>query len=166
MIKSPLWLVFSVIALAACLYLAATRYAFLQTAEYTTGQVSSVIANNSRCSRKCGKRCTRHYDCTKFSAHVSFLSAKGETGHLAIGAGTSSGHNQPISRATYQVGRPVDVAYDPNDINNCLQNSFMSLWGPSVIALVVAGILFFISLLEPKKSTLRSKGTISPQRPY
>ena len=166
MIKSPLWLIGSVIALAAFLYLAATRYAFLQTAEYTTGHVSSVSANNSRCSKKCGKRCRTHYDCTKFSAHVSFVSTKGESGSLSIGAGTKRGHNQPTSMATYQVGRPVNVVYDPNDIDNCLQNSFMSLWGPSVIALVVAGILFIISLLEPKKSTLGSKGTISPQRPY
>lgn len=155
MIKSPHFLVLSALIFVVFLYLVFSRLVFLQRSEISIGRVREVQAQNTRCSKNCGRRCTHRYDCTKFSALVSFNSRSGQAGNLSIGAGSRSGHNQQTSLASYSPGQSVEVMYDPSDLTNCYKNDFMSLWGSALIAFVSCTLFLGFSFLEPKNRRQR-----------
>ncbi len=133
MIKSVfLFFVSVILFLVGCGFLV-QRIAFLSKAEKVVGQVSNVASENDRCSssrrRRRGGSSRTYYDCTKFQAEISFNTLSGQYSSFVVSAGTSRGHNQPLSLASYRNGDPVPVLYDPKDLSTACRDSFMDKWG-------------------------------------
>lgn len=116
--------VFAVLAFFFAIGTAAKRGIFLLSAKRTTGKVEQVTGSNSRCGSKNNK-----YDCTEYSAAVTYSSPSGEHGKLSVGAGSARGHDQPATKASLAVGGPVPILYSKKDINYAYRDSFGDLWG-------------------------------------
>jgi hypothetical protein len=124
------------------------RLIFINNSERTTGIVENITGSNSRC--RSGRK-SRH-NCTKFNATIRFnpLNESKEY-RLELSAGSSRGHNQPISDASYQIGESVPVVYDPDAPDNVYLDSFYGLWATPIYLFVLQIISFVSSLMEPRR---------------
>ncbi len=125
--------------------LGAKRMWFLSSAERTSGVVEDLEGYNSRCGGKNSK-----YDCTKFSAAVKFTSKTGSAGHLTVDAGSTRGNDQSTTHASRPVGSNVAIVYDPNDVTEAFEDSFMALWMWPAGSLG-ASVLFLVSALRRRR---------------
>lgn len=127
---------------------------FLQTAERTNGVVENITSSNGRCGKK---RRSSSYNCTHFTAQVRFSTRSGEVHQLSIGAGSRRGHDQPMSNASYQVGKAVAVIYDPHHPETAYHDSFFALWGIPIFVLVFQVATLAASFGEPRRRLYSSK---------
>ena len=153
LVRNPIWFGLFILASAAAAWFVIDRVIFLQSAKRTEGVVNQVIARNSRCSKSCGRRCTRHYDCTKFTAHVGFTSEAGESGLLEVGAGQRSGHGVSIVSAAYRQGQSIPVVYNPRNLKECYQDSLGGVWGTTLMALFGQCVSLIAALAPPRRRT-------------
>ena len=150
MIKSMFLFIGSCFLFIFVLVFLAMRISFLSRAEKVDGHVTSVSSYNDRCSSGSRRRRT-YYDCTKFSAVISFVTNRGEGHSFTVSAGSSRGHNQPDTYASYRPGEAVPVLYDPKDPSNACRNTFMDKWGTPFMLFVFQIITLIASMTEKKR---------------
>lgn len=120
-IKNKLLFGISMALLALFCYSMISQIRFLSRAEHGVGVVREVRAVNGRCGGK------RKHSCTKFFATVEFQAAgSGASGELE--AGDARGHDQPLSRASHQVGQSVPIVFDPNRPEEVHHDELWELW--------------------------------------
>lgn len=147
MIKQPIFFIISIGLLLVIGWFVVDRMVFLQNAKRITGKVVSVSSHNDRC----GSRRSR-YSCTRFDAKVQYTPPEtGKSYTLSLGAGSSRGHNQPVSRASYQIGNSVQVAYDARKPETSYEDSFFGIWGTPLMVFFFQITTFFSSLTEPRR---------------
>lgn len=134
--------------LVAGVVLGANAARFAMHAVHAEGRVERVEARDTRCTASgTGKhQHRRRYDCTRFAAIVRFEHA-GRAHVVSIDAGKRKGHAQPTTDADMQAGDrvPMTFAADRPDAAFRGGSGSMRLWGPSLLALLVGGVLLFVS---------------------
>ncbi len=127
----------SVVLFLLGLGISAQRGMFLLTAERTSGTVSAIHGHNGRCGSK-----NNHYDCTEYQADVKYTSTKQEEAVIQVSAGSTRGHDQPMSHASLAVGAAVPVIYSKKDIKYAFRDSFFDLWALPIGSLFGSGVFF------------------------
>jgi len=125
-----LFLVSMALALVAVGYVA-DRLIFLARAEHTTGEVVEVTSRNDSC--KTGK--SGSYPCTVFTAQVRYYSAQGVERSVEVRAGVARGRDRRLSHATYKVGSPVEIIYNPRRASEAYRDYKMDIWGKPLFVL-------------------------------
>jgi hypothetical protein len=148
-IRQPFWLVVSGGLLVLAIGLGVERLVFLETAIETTGTVSEVTGENSRCGSRHSRR-----DCTEFTASITF-EHHGETYTTTTGAGSERGRDQPVSEADLHVGERVPVVFSPGDPGRAYHDSFWDLWSWPLMALAGQVATMFGAFVEPKGLRVR-----------
>lgn len=146
MIKQPVMFFISLALLAGAVIYGIERLHFLSTASRTTGEVTGISAENSRCG---GRR--HRYACTKFQADVAFRAEDGERYTMTIGAGSTRGRDASKALASRRRGDDVKVVYDPGKPTKAYEDSTMGVWGGPLMTLFAQIITFFSSLTEPRR---------------
>lgn len=147
MIKQPILAGISVLLLGGVAYFLVERNLFLRTAQKTQGTVREIRARDGRC----GGKYSRHA-CTRFSAHVQFVTANGQSSSLNISAGSARGHGQPITRASYRPSQSVPVIYNPKRPAQAYHDSFFGVWGTPLFLAVFQFATFLGSLTERRRA--------------
>jgi len=140
-------MIISLVLLLVVAWFVVDRIMFLQTAKKAAGSVVSLTSHNDRC----GSKRSRH-SCTRYHAIVGY--AAEETGRrhsLKISAGTSRGHDQPLSNASMQMNDVVPVIYSSGNPDKVYEDTTYGVWGTPIIALVAQLCAFFTSLTEPRR---------------
>lgn len=109
----------SILLLVVAIYFAVSSYRFLAQRERATGVVTALNAENDRCYR--GQQCTR------FRADVDFT-ADGVQKSAVVPVGNPHGHDQPASKADYQVGDSIPIVFRPDGPAEAEAYDFWSLW--------------------------------------
>lgn len=133
----------SILLLVVAFWLGVTRVLFLAQAERTVGTVKDVYGENARCGR--GRR-RRRSDCTKFYAWIHFQ-AVGTESRLRVKAGSTRGHDQPVTFAEYRVGDSVPVLFDPSNPWKAIRDRFWDKWGATGAVLVI-GLFSYVGFLR------------------
>lgn len=131
----------------------AQQYLFLRSAQVGTATVESVESRNDSCRRNGGSSRSRYrrstaYDCTKFSAKLTFFTPDGRPVSFFRSAGSVPGHNVSIGRASYRTAQQFEVYYDPADPREAVIDSWGDKWGLSVI-LVGVGLILLAASVAP-----------------
>lgn len=148
-IKQLLLLLFGLILFIVAAVLAIRTTLFLLDAERATATVTAVRSADSTCrKRERTRRRHRHsietrYDCTVFTANLEYQTNAGQQIDFKRGAGSVRGHGQPISRARYAATQTVGVLYRPDRPNEPYLDTFIELWGGSLLT-AIAGFIFTI----------------------
>lgn len=148
MIKQPVFAFLAFLLLLAVAWFIADRVKFLHTAERTKGTVTNVQSYNDRCG---GGRRRSSYSCTKFRAYVEYTLPGNAKYNICISAGSKRGYDQPLSGASYHVGMPVNVVYNPGKPTEAYEDTMMGVWGTPIMIAVFQVITFIVSLTEPKR---------------
>jgi hypothetical protein len=119
----------SILLLVVAIYFAVSSYRYLARYERATGVVTALNAENDRCYR--GRQCTR------FRADVDFTDG-GAQKSTVLAVGNPHGHDQPASKADYQVGDSVPMVFDPDRPDEAEVYDFWSLWWIPLALLVPA----------------------------
>jgi hypothetical protein len=107
--KAFLILFFAAIPAAIAAYTGTHKIAFDLRGERCTAQVSAIRTANDTC--KGSGKSRERYNCTRFSAEVSFRDVNGSERVATLPAGTSSNHDQAIQKATLALDDSVDIRY-------------------------------------------------------
>ncbi len=134
--------------LVAGVVLGANAARFAMHAAHAEGRVERVEARDTRCTASgTGKHhVSRRRDCTRFSAVVRFEHA-GRSHVVSIEAGKRKGHGRPTTDADVQAGDRVPMTFSADRPEAAFHGSSgsMHLWGPPLLALLVGGVLLFVS---------------------
>jgi hypothetical protein len=136
-------LVLAVVAVGAGI----DRALFVARAQKTAGNVVAVSATNDRC----GSRRRSRYECTKFSAAVEFATSRGATATHHMYAGSSRGHDGPVSKATVHPGDVVPIVYDPKDPERSYEDRTQAIWGFPGGSALLAALMFLMSLTDRRR---------------
>lgn len=139
-------------ALALALVLGLRAAIFVSKATHADGTVEQVAGRNDRCARSNGSgkhHVTRRYDCTRFSATVRF--AYGGSDHrVVLDAGKRKGHDASPAEARMHAGEHVPITFDAGHPEDAFRggSGSMHVWGPALLALLVGGVLVFVSFVR------------------
>jgi hypothetical protein len=130
-INSSFYLGFGVLLIVPLGYFLYDRTEFVSTARQTSGVVEQVTRQNT----SCGRKRSRHA-CTKYEATLRY-EVQGAQYRISVPAGSSRGHNQPISHASYAIGAREVVAYDPRRPHRAYRNKLWDIWGAPLMTFFV-----------------------------
>jgi len=138
--------------LALALVLGIRAALFVSKAVHADGTVEQVAGRNDRCKRSNGSgkhHITRRYDCTRFSATVRFAYA-GSDHRVVLDAGKRRGHDASPAQAEVHAGEHVPMTFGPGHPGDAFRGGSGSLrvWGPALLALLVGGVLVFVSFVR------------------
>ncbi|MGN6152158.1 MAG: hypothetical protein ACTHOH_09150 [Lysobacteraceae bacterium] len=139
-------------ALALALVLGLRAAIFVSKATHADGTVEQVAGRNDRCTRSNGSgkhHTTKRYDCTRFTATVRFAYA-GRDHRVVLEAGKRKGHDASPAQVGLHAGEHVPMTFDPDHPDDAFRGGSGSLrvWGPSLLALLVGGVLVFVSFVR------------------
>ena len=125
---------------------------FVSKAVHADGTVEQVAGRNDRCTRSNGSgkhHVTKRYDCTRFSATVRFAYA-GSDHRVVLDAGKRKGHDAPPAEAGLHMGEHVPMTFGPGHPEAAYRggNASMRVWGLPLLALLVGGVLVFMSFIR------------------
>ena len=143
-VKNKLLFAVSMVLVVVVLGFVVERVTFLMRAEHAVGEVTELSSSNGRCGGK------HKYNCTTFRANVRY-SVNGEDRDLDVSAGSSRGHNRPLSDANYVRGSKVPVLYNPRNRNQAYRDTFFDVWGAPLMAFVAQISMFFGSFSERRR---------------
>lgn len=123
---SYLYLLLGVIAFIVGIFVTKNTIEFTQQAINTKGKVSRLVAVD-----------------TKIYPEVTFLSSLNET-HKFIS-------NFGCKPACYKKGETINILYLPNQPDQAQLNSFVSLWGPTLLTCGIGLIFISFSLFKIKR---------------
>lgn len=156
MIQQKFLFAFAVILLLVSGWFFVDRVTFIRSAQKATGEVTQIDANQTRCSRSSGtgkRRRTSHYDCTNFSARVTYTTSSGDVRTFNVGAGSVIGHTDDIARANRRMGARVPVIYNPKDPDEAYQDTLLAVWGLPGLSGGGGGLMVLASLTGRRRRT-------------
>jgi hypothetical protein len=145
-IRSSLLFGIGVLMVVPLGYFVYDRIEFVRTARQTAGVVEEVTRQNS----SCGRKRTRHA-CTKYEATLRY-EVQGAQYRIFVAAGSSRGHDRPISHAYYAIGARDVVAYDPRRPGRAYRDRFWDIWGAPLITFLFQIGTFVASFHEREKN--------------
>jgi len=146
-VKQGLWFAIGLILLVPLLYFIGDRTIFMLRSQEAHGSVVEVQGKNDRCG---GSRRRRRYDCTKFTAGVSY-EVRASQYRISVSAGKTRGHDQPLSAADYAVGDSVPVVYSPRSPQRAYRNSIWDVWGAPIMLFIFQVGSFFAAFTEKRR---------------
>lgn len=145
-IKQLFLLLFGLVLFIVAAVWAIRTTIFLLDAERATATVTAVRSADSTCretKRRRRRSIETRYDCTVFTANLEYRTNAGQQIDFERSAGSVRGHGQPISRARYAATQTVGVLYRPDQPNEPYLDTFIELWGGSLLT-AIAGFIFTI----------------------
>jgi hypothetical protein len=138
--------------LALALVLGMRAALFVSQAVHVDGTVEQVAGRNDRCTRSNGSgkhHVTKRYDCTRFSATVRFAHA-GRDHRVVLDAGKRRGHDASPAQARMHAGEHVPMTFGPGHPEAAYRggSASMRVWGLPLLALLVGGVLVFVSFIR------------------
>jgi hypothetical protein len=135
----------AILLLIVGLYLGNKRYTEWRTSVQTHGKVVQLQSTDATCGNS--SKSSGNYPCTKFKAVIEYqVSSSSNTLQGEISAGEMRGHNQPISKAEYNIGATVPVRYVANQPEIVFEDNMLKHLALP-IALIVLSILEYITVL-------------------
>jgi hypothetical protein len=144
-IKNGVFFGISLLLILPLAYFLFDRVKFLTSAQQTYGVVQQLRAENDRCGRKRSR-----HNCTKFRAMLSY-DVQGRQYQIEVSAGSTRGHNQPVSYADYGVGQTEVVAFDPRQPSHAYRNKLWDIWGAPIATFLIQIATFVASINERRK---------------
>ena len=146
-IKQPLLLAISGLAMLMAVALFLWRADFYLHSVQVDAQVVDVTASNGRCGGK------HKHNCTRFSAVLAY-SAEGKTLRTTTSAGSVRGYDQPTARADLRRGEHHEVRYDSRKHDVACVNTFYGVWGAPMFAMFVQIITLVGSFFEGRNRSI------------
>jgi hypothetical protein len=144
-VKNQIVFVIALLLTIPLVYFLVDRTAFVLKAQKTTATVHDIAGRNDLCGRRASKRA-----CTKFDATLSYV-VNGSEYRIRVAAGSTRGHDQPISHADYVDGQSETVAYDPRKPQRAYRDAVWDIWGAPILAFLCQVAAFVSSFSEKKR---------------